>query len=189
MHRERSGPIAYMATNGVAANLLMWGIIAAGVVSFTGLEHGRRRRLARAVHLPATAEPGFLANTSGSSAGSGNPIGPPLRDRGVSDVPVGVREVAIRLNGIDTELGPGGSQIILSQPSRLDCPDRDWSACRAGHMKTERSYNSGSETPAARHTSANVPNRHLDEVADLGVLVPIIDQSHQTTFVVSRVRT
>ena len=51
-------------------------------------------------------------------------------------------------------------------------------------MKTERSYNSGSETPAARHTSANVPNRHLDEVADLGVLVPIIDQSHQTTFVV-----
>ena len=38
MHRERSGPIAYMATNGVAANLLMWGIIAAGVVSFTGLE-------------------------------------------------------------------------------------------------------------------------------------------------------
>ena len=36
--KERSGPIAYMAGNGVAANLLMWGIIAAGLVSLTGLE-------------------------------------------------------------------------------------------------------------------------------------------------------
>ncbi len=36
--RERSGPIAYMAGNGVAANLLMWAIIAAGLVSFAGLE-------------------------------------------------------------------------------------------------------------------------------------------------------
>ena len=35
---ERPGPIAYMASNGVAANLLMVGIIAAGLVSFTGLE-------------------------------------------------------------------------------------------------------------------------------------------------------
>ena len=37
-HGERSGPIAYMASNGVAANLLMWAIIAAGVVSLTGLQ-------------------------------------------------------------------------------------------------------------------------------------------------------
>ncbi len=36
--KERSGPIAYMAGNGVAANLLMWAIIAAGLVSLTGLE-------------------------------------------------------------------------------------------------------------------------------------------------------
>ena len=35
---ERPGPIAYMASNGVAANLLMVGIIAAGLISFTGLE-------------------------------------------------------------------------------------------------------------------------------------------------------
>ena len=35
---ERSGPIAYMASNGVAANLLMCTIIAAGLVSLTGLE-------------------------------------------------------------------------------------------------------------------------------------------------------
>ena len=35
---ERSGPIAYMASNGIAANLLMWGIVAAGLVSLTGLE-------------------------------------------------------------------------------------------------------------------------------------------------------
>ncbi|WP_419165859.1 efflux RND transporter permease subunit [Candidatus Palauibacter sp.] len=38
MHRERSGPLAYMASNGIAANLLMCGIIAAGLVSWTGLE-------------------------------------------------------------------------------------------------------------------------------------------------------
>ncbi len=37
-HQERSGPIAYMAGNSVAANLLMWGIIAAGLVSLTGLD-------------------------------------------------------------------------------------------------------------------------------------------------------
>ena len=37
-HGERSGPIAYMASNSVAANLLMWAIIAAGVVSLTGLQ-------------------------------------------------------------------------------------------------------------------------------------------------------
>ena len=36
--RERSGPIAYMASNGIAANLLMMGIVAAGLVSLTGLE-------------------------------------------------------------------------------------------------------------------------------------------------------
>ncbi len=36
--RERSGPIAYMASNGIAANLLMIGIIAAGLVSLTGLD-------------------------------------------------------------------------------------------------------------------------------------------------------
>ena len=35
---ERSGPIAYMAGNSVAANLLMWGIIAAGLVSLSGIE-------------------------------------------------------------------------------------------------------------------------------------------------------
>ena len=37
-HQEPSGPIAYMAGNSVAANLLMWAIIAAGLVSLTGLE-------------------------------------------------------------------------------------------------------------------------------------------------------
>ena len=37
-HGERPGPIAYMATNGVAANLLMWAIIAAGLVSLGGLD-------------------------------------------------------------------------------------------------------------------------------------------------------
>ena len=37
-HRERSGPLAYMASNGIAANLLMMGIVAAGLVSLTGLE-------------------------------------------------------------------------------------------------------------------------------------------------------
>ena len=37
-HQERSGPLAYMAGNSVAANLLMWAIIAAGIVSLTGLE-------------------------------------------------------------------------------------------------------------------------------------------------------
>ncbi len=37
-NKERSGPIAYMAGNNVAANLLMWAIIAAGLVSLTGLE-------------------------------------------------------------------------------------------------------------------------------------------------------
>ncbi len=37
-HGERPGPIAYMAGNSVAANLLMWAIIAAGLVSLTGLE-------------------------------------------------------------------------------------------------------------------------------------------------------
>ena len=36
--REQRGPIAYMAGNSVAANLLMWAIIAAGLVSLTGLE-------------------------------------------------------------------------------------------------------------------------------------------------------
>ena len=36
--RERPGPIAYMASNSVAANLLMWAIIAAGLVSLTGLD-------------------------------------------------------------------------------------------------------------------------------------------------------
>ena len=35
---ERSGPLAYMAGNGIAANLLMMGIVAAGLVSLTGLE-------------------------------------------------------------------------------------------------------------------------------------------------------
>ena len=37
-HQEPSGPIAFMAGNRVAANLLMWTIIAAGLVSLTGLE-------------------------------------------------------------------------------------------------------------------------------------------------------
>ena len=37
-HKEASGPIAYMAGNSIAANLLMWAIIAAGLVSLTGLE-------------------------------------------------------------------------------------------------------------------------------------------------------
>ena len=35
---ERAGPIAYMAGNGVAANLFMFAIFAAGLVSLTGLE-------------------------------------------------------------------------------------------------------------------------------------------------------
>ena len=35
---EPPGPIAYMAGNGVAANLLMWAIVAAGLVSLIGLE-------------------------------------------------------------------------------------------------------------------------------------------------------
>ena len=37
-HSEPGGPIAYMASNGIAANLLMMGIIAAGLVSLTGLD-------------------------------------------------------------------------------------------------------------------------------------------------------
>ncbi|MDE2975745.1 MAG: efflux RND transporter permease subunit, partial [Gemmatimonadota bacterium] len=37
-HRERSGPLAYMAGNRIAANILMMGIVAAGLVSLTGLE-------------------------------------------------------------------------------------------------------------------------------------------------------
>jgi len=37
-HAEPRGPIAYMAGNSVAANLLMFGILAAGLVSLTGLE-------------------------------------------------------------------------------------------------------------------------------------------------------
>ena len=37
MKGERSGPIAYMAGNGIAANLLMVGIIAAGLVSLNGV--------------------------------------------------------------------------------------------------------------------------------------------------------
>ena len=37
-HGEPPGPIAYMASNGVAANLLMWAIIAAGLVSLGGLD-------------------------------------------------------------------------------------------------------------------------------------------------------
>ena len=37
---EPPGPIAYMASNGVAANLLMLVILAAGLVSLTGLERG-----------------------------------------------------------------------------------------------------------------------------------------------------
>ena len=36
-HGEPPGPIAYMASNGVAANLLMLAILAAGLVSLTGL--------------------------------------------------------------------------------------------------------------------------------------------------------
>ena len=35
---EPAGPIAYMASNGVAANLFMFAILAAGLVSLTGLE-------------------------------------------------------------------------------------------------------------------------------------------------------
>ncbi|MYJ74526.1 MAG: efflux RND transporter permease subunit, partial [Gammaproteobacteria bacterium] len=35
---EPSGPIAYMASNGVAANLFMFAILAAGLVSLPGLE-------------------------------------------------------------------------------------------------------------------------------------------------------
>ena len=35
---ERPGPIAYMASNGVAANLFMFALIALGLVSLTGLE-------------------------------------------------------------------------------------------------------------------------------------------------------
>ena len=37
-HAEPRGPIAYMASNSVASNLLMFGILAAGLVSLTGLE-------------------------------------------------------------------------------------------------------------------------------------------------------
>ena len=37
-HGEPGGPIAYMASNGIAANLLMMGIVAAGLVSLTGLD-------------------------------------------------------------------------------------------------------------------------------------------------------
>ncbi len=37
-HGEKPGPIAYMASNSVAANLLMFGILAAGLVSLAGLE-------------------------------------------------------------------------------------------------------------------------------------------------------
>jgi multidrug efflux pump subunit AcrB len=37
-HGERPGPIAYMASNSIAANLLMMGIIAAGLVSLSGLD-------------------------------------------------------------------------------------------------------------------------------------------------------
>ena len=37
-HGEPSGPIAFMASNGVAANLLMIGILVAGVASYFGLE-------------------------------------------------------------------------------------------------------------------------------------------------------
>ena len=37
-HKDPSGPIAYMAGNSVAANLLMWAIVAAGLVSLTGLD-------------------------------------------------------------------------------------------------------------------------------------------------------
>ena len=35
---ERPGPIAYMAGNSITANLLMFAIIAAGLVALTGLE-------------------------------------------------------------------------------------------------------------------------------------------------------
>ena len=34
---EPSGPIAYMARNGVAANLLMWAVVAAGLLSLGGI--------------------------------------------------------------------------------------------------------------------------------------------------------
>ena len=37
-HGERTRPIAWMASNGIAANLFMSAIIAAGVVSLTGLQ-------------------------------------------------------------------------------------------------------------------------------------------------------
>ena len=37
-HGEKPGPIAYMASNGVAANLLMVGILVAGVASLFGIE-------------------------------------------------------------------------------------------------------------------------------------------------------
>ena len=37
-HGEKPGPIAYMASNSVAANLLMFGILAAGLVSLAGIE-------------------------------------------------------------------------------------------------------------------------------------------------------
>ena len=37
-HKEPPGPIAYMASNSIAANLLMWAIVVAGLVSLTGLE-------------------------------------------------------------------------------------------------------------------------------------------------------
>ncbi len=35
---ESGGPIAYMASNSVAANLFMFAILAAGLVALTGLE-------------------------------------------------------------------------------------------------------------------------------------------------------
>ncbi len=38
---ESGGPIAFMASNRVAANLLMFGILAAGPVSLLGLERDR----------------------------------------------------------------------------------------------------------------------------------------------------
>ena len=36
-HQEPSGPIAFMASNGVAANLLMLAIVAAGLLSLNGI--------------------------------------------------------------------------------------------------------------------------------------------------------
>lgn len=37
IHDEPPGPIAHMAGNGIAANLLMWGIVAAGLLSLSGI--------------------------------------------------------------------------------------------------------------------------------------------------------